>query len=190
MRTKLLMGVSLLAVLAIGLFAISSQADENAGQALIKRGEYIVSIAGCHDCHTPAQLGPKGLEPDMTRMLSGHPETLVMPPAPALGNGPWVWAGSGTLTAFAGPWGVTYAPNLTPDTNTGLGIWTEEMFFNALRQGKHMGTSRPIMPPMPWMNVAKMTDEDLKAVFAYLRSIPAIHNRVPDYQPPATASGE
>jgi hypothetical protein len=69
--------------------------------------------------------------------------------------------------------------------NTGLGIWTEEMFMKALRTGRHMGASREILPPMPWAGLSKMTDEDLKAVFAYLRSIPAVHNRVPDPLPPA-----
>ena len=92
---------------------------------------------------------------------------------------------SGTLTAFAGPWGVSYAANLTPDQNTGLGVWTEDMFVKALRTGKHMGTSRPIQPPMPWMWAGQATDDDLKAMFAYLKSIPPVVNHVPDYQEPA-----
>ena len=92
-----------------------------------------------------------------------------------------------TGTAFAGPWGVTYAANLTPDENSGLGIWTEEMFLAALKTGKHMGTSREIQPPMPWYSYSQMTDEDLRAIFAYLKSIPALPNHVPDYQPPPGA---
>jgi hypothetical protein len=66
----------------------------------------------------------------------------------------------------------------------GLGIWTEEMFINAIRTGRHYGVSRPIMPPMPWQNYRHFTDDDIKAVFAYLRSIPPIFNEVPEYQPP------
>jgi hypothetical protein len=128
----------------------------------------------------------------MTRMLSGHPETLKMPPPPSMvPTDPWNWAGAATLTAFAGPWGISYAMNLTPDENTGIGIWTEEMFVSAIRTGRHMGTSRPILPPMPWIVYRNMTDEDLKSVYAYLRTIPAISNRVPDpviaAPPPATA---
>ena len=88
-------------------------------------------------------------------------------------------------TAFADPWGVTYSANLTPDQNTGMGIWDEEMFVTAMRDGIHMGTSRTIMPPMPWPMIGQMTDEDLTAVFAYLRSVPAITNHVPEYEPPA-----
>jgi hypothetical protein len=83
------------------------------------------------------------------------------------------------LTASSGPWGNTYAANLTPDENTGLGIWTEEMFIGALRTGRHMGVSRPIQPPMPWQVYGRLPDEDLKAIYAYLRSIPPVHNRVP-----------
>lgn len=154
----------------------------------IKHGEYLVKATACHDCHTPMKMGPKGPEPDMTRMLSGHPESLVMPKPPELGQGPWLWAGAATNTAYAGPWGISYAINLTPDQNTGIGIWTEDMFVKAIRTGKHFGTSRPILPPMPWPSYSNMTDEDLKAIFAYLKSIPPISNKVPDaviVEPPA-----
>ena len=149
----------------------------------VKRGEYLVTIGGCHDCHTPFKITPTGPAPDMDRMLSGHPQDLVLPPPPPLTE-PWMWAGAMTNTAFAGPWGISYALNLTPDQNTGIGIWTEELFLNAMRTGKHFGTSRPIMPPMPWQNLSRATDEDLKAIFAYLKSIRPIENRVPEYQPP------
>ena len=144
----------------------------------IARGEYLVRFGSCHDCHTPHTLGPNGPEPDMTRALSGHPGDLVMPPPPVV-TAPWVWSGAGTNTAFAGPWGVSFTANLTPDTETGLGNWTEEMFLMALRTGRHEGKGRPILPPMPFQYVGSLTDDDLKAVFAYLRSIPAVHNRVP-----------
>lgn len=145
----------------------------------VERGRYLVTFGGCNDCHTPLKMGPTGPQPDISRMLSGHPHDLVMPPAPAA-NGPWVWAGAGTNTAFAGPWGVSYARNLTPDKVTGLGIWTEEMFIKTMRTGRHMGVSRPILPPMPWQNLNALNDDDLKSVFAYLRSIKPIQNEVPD----------
>lgn len=148
-----------------------------------ERGEYLVTVMGCNDCHTPWTMGPDGPAPDMSRMLSGHPESLKMPPAPDV-QMPWMLVGSATLTCWHGPWGTSYAANLTPDQNTGLGIWTEEMFVNALRQGKHMGTSRPIQPPMPWQWYGKLNDDDLKSVFAYLRAIPPIENHVPEWEPP------
>ncbi len=88
------------------------------------------------------------------------------------------------MTAFAGPWGITYAANLTPDENTGIGIWDEAMFIKTIRDGRHMGDGRPLQPPMPWPAFAHMTDEYLKSVFAFLRSIPAISNRVPEYVEP------
>lgn len=148
------------------------------------RGKYIVETSGCHDCHTPWKMSEKGPEPDMARMLSGHPEGTQFP-EPTLHPGQW--AGCSTNTAFKGPWGTSYTANLTPDVNTGLGIWTEEMFVRAIRDGRHMGQSRPILPPMPWPVYRNLTDEDLKSVYAYLRSIPAIHNRVPEPLPPAGA---
>ena len=148
----------------------------------VERGKYLVSIAACDDCHTPAKMGPNGPEPDMERALSGHPEQVG--PMPAAKNlAPWGWAGAPTNTAFSGPWGISYTFNLTPDTNTGLGIWTEGMFIEAIRTGKHMGKARPIMPPMPWPVYRNATDDDLKAVFAYLRTLKPITNHVPDATP-------
>jgi hypothetical protein len=139
---------------------------------------------GCNDCHTPYKMGKNGPEPDMTRMLSGHPEDLKMPPPPKL-DMPWGMVGSATNTAWAGSWGVSYTANLTPDQNTGIGIWTEDMFIRSMRLGKHMGTSRTVLPPMPWPWYGKLRDQELKAIFAYLKSIPPIHNRVPDPTPPS-----
>jgi len=150
----------------------------------VKRGEYLVKAMGCNDCHTPWKLGANGPEPDMTKYLSGHPADVTMPPPPDLGGQAWQWTGAATMTAFAGPWGVTYSANLTPDV-TGLGPWTADQFIQVMRSGKIYGGSRPIMPPMPWQDFATLSDDDLKAVFTYLQSIPAISNHVPDYQPPA-----
>ncbi|MEW6271919.1 MAG: diheme cytochrome c-553 [Thermodesulfobacteriota bacterium] len=149
-------------------------------EEMIERGAYLVKIGGCNDCHTPHVAGPAGLEPDQERMLSGHPEDLDMPPPPALPPGPWRTLGSETRTAFAGPWGVSYARNLTPDDETGIGSWSEEDFTEAMRNGRHRGGDRPILPPMPWQNVARLTDDDLRSLYRYLTSIPPIRNRVPD----------
>jgi hypothetical protein len=152
--------------------------------AMVKRGEYLVLGMGCNDCHTPWKMGSKGPEPDMSKSMSGHPEGLSMPPAPVL-NMPWAWAGSATMTAFAGPWGVSFAPNLTPDMETGIGAWDETVFIQAIRTGKLMGAGRPILPPMPYPWYSKLTDDDLKAMFAYLKTLPPIKNHVPDPLPPA-----
>lgn len=150
-----------------------------------KRGEQLVATHGCHDCHTPMKLGPNGPEPDMSRSLSGHPQSLVMPPPPRLPDGPWVWIGSGTNTAFAGPWGVSYSTNLTSDAETGIGKWKAQEFVAAIKTGKHLGVSRPIMPPMPWQAYRHLSEKDLKAIFAYLQSTAPIKNQAPQYQPPA-----
>jgi hypothetical protein len=124
-------------------------------------------------------MGPQGPEPDMDRMLSGHPEAFPVTSGNPLSDR-WIMTSAASGTAFSGPWGVSFTANLTPDVNTGLGIWTEDMFIKTLRTGRHMGVSRPILPPMPWSNFREMTDDDLKAVYAFLRSIRPIHNRVPE----------
>jgi hypothetical protein len=124
-------------------------------------------------------MGPKGPEMDMSRRLSGHPAELQMPPAPALPPGPWVMTAAGTNTSWAGPWGVSFTANLTPDKETGLGDWTEEMFIATMKTGRHQGKGRPLLPPMPYFNLKGLNDEDIKSVFAYLQSLPPIRNRVP-----------
>ena len=160
-----------------------------AGPAKTARGLYLATVMGCSDCHTPLKMTPTGPEPDATRLLSGHPEQIGALPR-STPHGAWPVSAAATNTAFSGPWGVSYAANLTPDQNTGLGIWTEEMFIQALRTGKHMGTSRLIAPPMPWPAYRHATDEDLQAIYAYLRSLPPIPNHVPDYQPPVESASE
>lgn len=155
-------------------------------EAMVERGLYLVTVGGCHDCHTPWKLGENGPEPDLSRSLSGHPADLEVPEAPAA-SGPWTIAVAGTMTAWRGPWGTSFTANLTPDDETGLGTWDAETFKATIRNGRHMGRGRPLLPPMPAPNYAQMTDRDLESVFAYLQSLPAISNRVPAPRPPAAA---
>ena len=120
----------------------------------------------------------------MQHMLSGHPAALKITAAPKL-EAPWMMAGAATNTAFAGPWGVSFAINLTPDKVSGMGAWDQARFIKAMRTGKHFGEAGPILPPMPWRDLANMTDDDLKAVWAYLQSIPPVKNEVPAALSPA-----
>ena len=160
----------------------------------VQRGEFLVRGFGCHDCHSPKVPGPNGkMVPDPKRLLSGHPEGAPYPtwrPADLTGRNTYMSADP-MRTAWAGPWGVSFAANLTPDVETGLGEWTEEMFIQTIRTGKHQGqpTDREILPPMPWGNLSHGTlgssDADLKAIWAYLRSLPPVKNRVPDPVRPA-----
>ncbi len=157
---------------------------------LVARGKYLVNTAGCHDCHTPFKLGPNGAEPDMSRMLSGHPEALIMPPVPKLPPGPWQIVSAGTNTAWAGPWGVSFTANLTPDAATGLGDWTLRDFMSTIRTGRHLGRGRAILPPMPIPVYNNFSDQDLEAIYRYLRTVPALKNRVPEsWAPSAAAAG-
>jgi len=151
---------------------------------MIERGKYLITAGGCHDCHSPKVFGPQGPKIDETRILSGHPAEMQLAefdPA-ILEPGKYILF-TQDVTAAIGPWGASFAANLTPDNETGIGTWQPEMFINALRTGKHLGAGRPILPPMPWEMVGKLTDEDLQAMFAYLKSIPPVKNRVPDPKP-------
>ncbi len=159
----------------------SSTADQ------VKRGEYIVAIAGCNDCHSPKIMTAMGPAPDPKRLMSGHPAGEALPAITdkkMIQPGQWVLF-SPSLTAAVGPWGTSFAANLTPD-DTGIGAWTEAQFFKALREGKSKGMdgTRPLLPPMPWPNAAAMNDEDLRAMFAYLKSLPPVNNVVPNPLPP------
>ena len=156
-------------------------------QTPVERGHYLVSTNGCPDCHSPKVMTAQGPEPDTTRLLSGHPSDLKVGPYPGgiLGPSKWGAAASPMFTAWAGPWGISFTANLTPDS-TGLGNWTPEMFIQAIRTGKHAGVGRPILPPMPWPQYRNFTDEDLRAIFAYLQSLKPVHNVVPQPVPPPT----
>jgi mono/diheme cytochrome c family protein len=192
MKTTMTLGLIAAASITLGLAAArgvqrQSTPSSPSNASRIERGKYLVTVGVCNDCHTPWKMGANGPEPDMTRMLSGHPHDFVMPEAPNHEGSPWLMTGAATNTAWAGPWGVSFTANLTPDEDTGLGAWSEDIFIKTLRTGKHWGQSRPLLPPMPWPNYGKMTDEDLKSVFAYLRSIPPVHNAVPLPIPPGGA---
>jgi hypothetical protein len=174
-------------LLATAALAAPKDRAPKAPETKAARGAYLVKAVGCNDCHTPFKLGENGPEPDMTRMLSGHPQALALPPAPKLPPGPWMGSIAATMTAWAGPWGTSFTANLTPDKETGLGQWTARNFVETIRTGRHLGRGRPILPPMPYQALANMTDEDLESIFAYLQTIPAIKNRVPQPLPPAPA---
>lgn len=119
---------------------------------LVKRGDYLVGLMGCNDCHTPGYLTGN---PDMARQLSGSRVGWDLPGL-----------------------GYFYGPNLTPDRETGLGSWTEAQIVTALRTGVRPD-GRQLAPIMPWPSFARLTDADAGAIVAYLRSLPAIKSQVP-----------
>ena len=153
-----------------------------------KWGEHLVTIGACHDCHTPKKMTDHGPDLDSSLLLSGHPAQsppLVVNRKEMESKGLSV---TGDLTSWIGPWGISYTANLTSDT-TGIGNWKEEQFIYALREGKFKGlpSSRSLLPPMPWQMYKHMTDGELKAIFAYLKSTKPIRNVVPPPDPPVSA---
>jgi len=174
------------------------QASETAATASVEKpfyggyetqvewGEHLVTIGGCHDCHTPKKMTPMGPVDDSSLLLSGHPENM---PAPDVDRKKLETQGfvlTATFTSWVGPWGITYSANLTPDPS-GTGNWTEEQFIYALRNmvSKGLPGGRPLMPPMALMPVKHMTDGELKAIFAYLRTVKPVKNN--SVQPTAPA---
>ena len=169
-------------LVAMAMLGVSPQvnAQQPAGNAAVERGRYLVRVTGCHDCHSPKV---EGMTPDLTRSLSGRPSTTPLPtPTKAEVHA------SLDLTAWTGPWGYSVASNLTPDAATGLGTrYTEATFISTMRTGKKPNGT-PIMPPMPSDVYKNMTDEDLRAIFAYLRTIKPIRNAVFAGLTPPTAA--
>jgi hypothetical protein len=149
-------------------------------EQLVQRGEYLVKTMGCNDCHSPKQMGPQGPMVIAELMLSGYPAERPLPKVDVqtLKKG-WMLMNE-DLTAAVGPWGVSFAANLTSD-QTGIGNWPEENFKRALKEGKYKGLagSRTLLPPMPWTNFTTIAEDDVKAVFAYLKSTKPVKNVVP-----------
>jgi mono/diheme cytochrome c family protein len=149
-------------------------------EQLVQRGEYLVKIMGCNDCHSPKEMGPKGPVVINDLMLSGYPagRSLQKVNTGILKTG-WVIFNE-DFTAAAGMWGISFAANLTSD-QTGIGNWTEENFMRALKEGKYKGLegSRTLLPPMPWENFTTINDEDIKAIFAYLQKVKPVNNLIP-----------
>jgi len=179
-KTTVLVCCGLVVALAVLVAAQQPPPARGAASGVsVERGKYLVTVQDCNGCHTPFKNG----EPDMTLMLSGHPQSVRVTSRPALPAG-FSTAINDTNTAWAGPWGVSFTTNLTPDPETGIGRWNEKTFMNAIRLGKKLGVGRALLPPMPWKMYANLTDDDLKSIFAYLKTIPAIPNRVPNALPP------
>jgi hypothetical protein len=165
---------------ALSLAAAPAVHAQSASESQVERGKYLVGITGCHDCHSPKMPGTMKPVPDL--ILSGRPQTTKVP-----SGAPGEVHASEDFTAFTGAWGSTVASNLTPDPATGIGLrYTEAKFLKAMRTGmKPEGVA--IRPPMPVDVYVNMKDEDLKAIYAYLRTIKPIRNAVRAGLPPASA---
>ena len=109
-------------------------------------------------------MGPNGPEPDMSRVLSGHPEGAGDAAGAETAAGPVAGRLGGHQHRHAGPWGVSFTANLTPDAETGLGrLDACDDFKDTIRTGRHMGRGRAVLPPMPIPVYNNFTDRDLEA---------------------------
>lgn len=128
----------------------------SADDANVARGRYLVTIAGCSDCHTPGALLGR---PDMKRYLGGSDVGFAIPGA-----------------------GVFVGQNLTPDKETGLGKWTDAQVITAIRTGK-TPEGRELSPVMPYPALSHLTDADAQAIVAFLKSLPPVTNQVKNFGP-------
>lgn len=173
-------------ILAIGFFSCNygndslSEKELAAQKKLIKRGKYLVGIMGCNDCHSPKVMTATGPIPNPQKLLSGHPQEAVVQPYDTSMVYDWILFNHHN-TAIVGPWGVSFSANISSDA-TGIGNWTLEQFGRALKEGKYKGleNGRMLLPPMPWQNYTNISDNDLKAIFTYLKSTKPVRNNVPD----------
>jgi len=183
-RTTLI-ALAVLLIAALPCAAVQAAATD---AAVIVSGERLVHNMDCNTCHTPKVFTQQGPQLDMSRLLSGHPAEEKPFAVPAGLISPTGWGGlfNNSLTAWAGPWGVSFASNLTPDPRTGIGLWTEEIFVTSMRTGTHVGYGRPFLPPMP--AYSRLTDDELHAIYSYLKSIKPVNNAVPQpLSPPQLA---
>jgi hypothetical protein len=168
--------------------AMSAKMQYGGFETQEKWGEHLVNIAACNVCHTPKKMTPQGPVDDSSLLLSGYPTKMPIPDIDRKMLESKGLVAAQTESSWIGPWGISFAANLTSDS-TGIGGWKEEQFLKAIREGKFMGldNTRPILPPMPWSTYRNMSDDELKAIFAYLKSTKPVHNIVPDAMPPVTA---
>ena len=159
--------------------------DLDSREDMVERGKLITEIYGCVDCHTPKIKEGEFLVNDPDRLFSGHPADNKLPQFPPEIIGPNKWRGlfTDSMTAWGGPWGISYSANLTPDKKTGIGKLSEKNFLSVLNLGIHSDMNRKLMQPMPWKEISQLDDNNLKAVYHYLKSVKPVKNKVPESVP-------
>ncbi len=174
--------ISLPILLSCSTGLTSQDADKSSSD--IERAKLLVSEYGCISCHTPKIETSVGFIPDPNRLLSGHSqsdEDLPNIPEGLIGDKLWAGIYSKSLTAWAGPWGIRFAANLTPHKETGIGNWSKQNFISTIRLGIHTTSlARELVPAMPWRDISKLGDDDLGAIYSYLMSLRPVNNKVPE----------
>lgn len=146
-----------------------------------------LELGVCTQCHTPKIKTALGYMPDKNRFLSGYAQNQELPDLPYAE----IMAGEAEktfyttdATVWVGRWGVSFAANLTPDPETGIGSWEEEDFIDIFRDGKHFGQENPRISPMPVNVYSQLRFFELGSIFMYLQTIPPVSNEVPTRIPP------
>ena len=173
MKKRTLLSVAFIfSLLLIMIFATSVAASPNEQDDQLQHGKYIASIAGCMDCHTPL----KAEYQDPTQYSLEQLQTISFNAVAALDESKLL---AGGRPFDLGPAGVLFTRNLTPDNETGLGAWTDDQIKVAIKTGIS-DEGRILFPVMPYHVYSGMADADLDAVIAYLRSVNAVSNQIPE----------
>ena len=153
----------------------------------IERGKRLVQLGGCSQCHTPKIKTTLGYKPDKDKFLSGYTQGQELPDLPYAE----IMAGetektfyTTDATVWVGRWGVSFAANLTPDPETGIGSWKEEDFVDIFRGNKHFAEGRQVISPMPVNVYSQLSFFELRSIFVYLQTLPPFVNDVPMRIPP------
>jgi hypothetical protein len=180
----------ILILFLVSLIQAGNVMSDNTGmnKSEIEKGKSLVNEYGCIACHTPKVETVVGLIPDPVRLLSGHSADdgdLPNIPEGLIGDKMWAGVYSKSLTAWAGPRGVSFAANLTPDKETGIGNWSKQNFISTIRLGIHTTSlARELSPAMPWRVISTLNDDELGSIYSYLMSLKPIKNKVPEHIDP------
>lgn len=182
MKSKEYTSLIITGVLSISLVVLNgcvpNEKKDMRNAELSTRGKYLSELGGCVDCHSPKTFTDGVRSVDYTRLFSGHPEEEGIPAVCLDDIESGAIIANKHFTAHVGLWGVTFATNLTPDEETGIGSWTVDQFIDAIRTGQRL--------PMPSFCMEQLSDEELSDIYAYIMTMPAIKNKVP----PAMSLGE
>lgn len=186
MRNSVYISLIILLFCSLILSTYADTEKEKKDHALkVERGQILTVEHGCVFCHSPKVTEEDDLIPDPDKLFSGHPSDKKLPDIPAdiIGYDKWFGLYTTGFTAWGGPWGISYAANITPHKENGIGKWSEKDFINVIRLGIHSSFKRTLMPPMPWNEINRLSDEDLGAIFVYLQTVKPIDNKVPESVP-------
>lgn len=166
------------------IFAVSCNRqagnNENVSAEQLRQGELLVMEGRCHFCHTP-ELNKN--DKYYGQILFGYPSNKKLPDLPDAPKGSQQWTdflSNLDSTVWIAGNKIVFSANITPDIETGIGNWSKEDFINTIRTGMHPGWKKKVNKPMPWLDYAKLSNDQLTSIYLYLKSQKPVYNKVPE----------